>query len=226
MTSTTSAASATRRISLAIAPGSSGCTSLTRGRAPVCATREASRRELLSVISPGPSADPTGRISSPVGMIAVTGCRVTFSVACPAVAAAARPAARSRWPAGSSWLAGKSSPPARTFSPRRRAGDLGAAVGAELDPLAFHHRVQACRHQIAGIDPGERRGGQLPDAGGTGGPALIAMPSIAAQAERGEGQRARTATAVTRPSPSRTGTSSAAGRPRQPAAAHASIHCE
>jgi hypothetical protein len=40
--------------------------------------------------------------------------------------------------------------------------DLGAPVGVEPDPLALHHRVRARRHRIAGIDPGERGGGQLP----------------------------------------------------------------
>ena len=48
----------------------------------------------------------------------------------------------------------------------RRAGDLGAAVGAELDPLALHHRVHARRHQVAGVDPDERAGGQRPHADG------------------------------------------------------------
>jgi hypothetical protein len=57
------------------------------------------------------------------------------------------------------------------------------------------------------------------------GPALTAMPSIAARAERGAGQRAWTGTAVTLASPSRSGTCSAAGVPGQPAAAQASIHC-
>src|SRR5438067_1505809 len=57
MTSTMSAASAACRISLAIASGSSGCTSLMWGRAPISPAREASKRELLSVTSPGPSAD-------------------------------------------------------------------------------------------------------------------------------------------------------------------------
>jgi hypothetical protein len=51
------------------------------------------------------------------------------------------------------------------------------------------------------------------------------MPSIAAQADRGEGQRARTGAAVTRPSAPETGTGSAAGAARHPAAVHASIHC-
>jgi hypothetical protein len=63
-------------------------------------------------------------------------------------------------------------------------------------------------------------------AGEAVGPALIAMPSIAAQAERGAGQRARTGAAVTLPSPSQTGTCSAVGTPRHPAFVHAPIHCE
>ena len=51
---------------------------------------------------------------------------------------------------------------------RRRSGDLRATVGAELDPLALHHRVHAGRHQVAGIHPGERAGGQLPYTDGSG----------------------------------------------------------
>jgi hypothetical protein len=54
--------------------------------------------------------------------------------------------------------------------------------------------------------------------------ALIAIPSIAAQADRGEGQRARTGAAVTRPSAAETGTGSVAVGTRHPAAVHASIH--
>ena len=108
-----------------------------------------------------------------------------------------------------------------------RAGDLGAAVGTKLDPFPRHHRVQADRYQIAGIDPGERPGRQLPRARrNRPSQPLIAIPSIAAQSARGTGQRARTGATVTRPSPSCTGTSCGAGAPRQPAAAHASIHCE
>ena len=51
------------------------------------------------------------------------------------------------------------------------------------------------------------------------------MPSIAAQADRGEGHRARTGAAATRPSAPETGTGSAVGVLRHPAAVHASIHC-
>ena len=40
----------------------------------------ASMTELLSTMSPGPSGVPTGRTSSPVGMIATTGCLVTSRV--------------------------------------------------------------------------------------------------------------------------------------------------
>ena len=35
------------------------------------------------------------------------------------------------------------------------AHDPFAAVGAELDPFALHHRIYACRDLIAGIEPGE-----------------------------------------------------------------------
>src|SRR5215472_4816994 len=84
-----------------------------------CRARAASMTELLSTISPGRSTEPAGLISSPVGMIATTGCRVTESTACPAAAAAARSAGRSRRPAGtSSWPSWKSSPVLRTLCPR------------------------------------------------------------------------------------------------------------
>ena len=52
---------------------------------------------------------------------------------------------------------------------RRRAGDLGAAAGAELDPLALYHRVHAGRQQVAGVHPDELGGTQLPDADLAGG---------------------------------------------------------
>ena len=226
MTSTRSAASAARRISAVIASGSSGCTSLTRGRAPASPARAASRRELLSVTSPGPSADPTGRISSPVGMIATTGRRATSSVSCPAAAAPARSAGRRRWPAGmSSSPAGKSSPMARTFSPRGAGPVIWALPSASnwtrsrsttvSMPAGIGSPVSTQVNDVAASC-------HTPTAAGT---ALIAMPSIAAQAKRGAGQRARTGATVTRPSPSRTATCSAAGVPRQPAPVHASIHC-
>ena len=228
MTSTMSAARAARLISRAITSGSSGCTSLTRGRAPVSPAREASRTELLSVTSPGPSADPTGRISSPVGMIAATGRRATVSVACPAAAAVARSAGRRRWPAGmSSSPAGKSSPAARTFRPggagpviwtlpsawsrtRSRSTTVSMPTGTGLPVSTQVNEAAASCHTPAA----------------PAGPAVIAMPSIAAQAKRGAAQRARTGAAATRSCPSRVGTSSTAGTPRQPAATHASIHCE
>ena len=54
--------------------------------------------------------------------------------------------------------------------------------------------------------------------------ACAAMDGIAAQADLGMGQRARTGAAVTRPSPARTGTGCGVGTPRQPAVVHAAIH--
>ena len=55
------------------------------------------------------------------------------------------------------------------------------------------------------------------------GPA-IAMPSIAAQSQRGDGHRACTGSARTRSSPSATCTFSGTGEPCHPAAAHALVH--
>ncbi len=231
MTSTTSAASAARRTSAVIASGSSGWTSLTSGRAPVSPARRASQRELLSTTSPGRRADPIGLISSPVGMIAATGLRAVSSVTCPAAAAAARSAGRSRWPAGiSSRPAEMSSPLARTCRPRgagpviqalpsapgwTRSRSTTVSVPAGIgSPVSTQANADAAsRHRPTAWS------GEEADA------ARIAMPSMAAQAERGAAQRAWTGATVTRPSPSPTGTCSAAGTPRQPAAAHASIHC-
>ena len=85
----------------------------------------------------------------------------------------------------------------------------GSPVSAQANAeAASRHRPAVSAEPLASVEP-----------------ALIAMPSIAAQADRGEGQRARTGAAVTRPSEPETGTGSAAGAPRHPAAAHASIHC-
>ena len=52
----------------------------------------------------------------------------------------------------------------------------------------------------------------------------IAIPSIAAQSQRGDGHRACTGAARTRSSPSATWTFSGTGQPHHPAAAHALVH--
>ena len=69
---------------------------------PSSAACAASIIELVSAISPGASSVPTGRISSPVGMITTRGLRRTTSSTTPAAAQAAMSTGRSRWPSGSS----------------------------------------------------------------------------------------------------------------------------
>ena len=64
-----------------------------------CAT---SISELVSRISPSCGGDPTGTISSPVGITATRGFRRTCSSVAPAAAAAATSTGRSRCPSGSS----------------------------------------------------------------------------------------------------------------------------
>ncbi len=84
MTSTRSAWPAACLSSTARASGSSGTTALTRGTAPSWRHRAASMSEFVSMMSPKRGTVPTGRISSPVGMIATTGRRATVTVDVPA----------------------------------------------------------------------------------------------------------------------------------------------
>ena len=233
MTSTTSATRAARRTSAAIAAGSSGCTSLMRGQAPICSAREASMRELLSVTSPGPSAEPIGWISSPVGMIAATGRRAISSVTCPVAAAAARSAvAGDGLPGAATGRPGSPRPLARTFNPgpapvpairalpsepswtRSRSTTVSMPAGTGSPVSTQANEDAASRHRLAAS------AGRPAD-----GRAFIAMPSIAAQAAPGDGRRARTGAAVTLPSASRIGTCSATGSPSHPTFVHASVHC-
>ena len=170
--------------------------------------------ELVSVMSPRRSAAPTGRISSPVGMIATTGRRATATVACPPAAAAARSPGRSRRPAGtSSSPAAKSSPAARTFLPRAAATVAPPSAGraAMSTPPSscgssrsrIDHGVGARRHRVAGVDPLERPGRQphrgRPARAGSGAPRRQRRPvgrahrdavHRGAVATRGDGQRA------------------------------------
>jgi hypothetical protein len=126
----------------------------------------------------------------------------------------------------SSWPAGKSSPEARTFSPRGAGPVIWALPSAPNRTRSRWTTVSmpaGIRLPVSTHANSAAVNCQTPAA--SAGAALIAMPSIAAQAKRGAGQRARTGAAVTLPRPSRTGTSSAAGASFQPAAAQASIHC-
>jgi hypothetical protein len=229
-TSTRLAASAAARTDAAILSASSGCTSLASTRAPARAARAASMIELLSTMSPRRSGVPTGRISSPVGMIATVGWRAVHSVAWPAVAAAARSAGRSRRPAGmSSSPAGKSSPHARTFRPRGAGPVITAAPSARIVTRSRSTTVSMPSGIGSPVSTQVKAvGGSVHDAtaalGTPGSPAAIAMPSIAAQSHRGDGQRASTSSAVTRPSAAATGTRSDAGPPRHPAAEQAAVH--
>ena len=228
MTSTMSAASAARRISAAIASGSSGCTSLTTGQAPASVAWEASRRELLSVTSPGPSADPTGRISIPGRDDRDDRPPGDFQRGMPGRG-------------GSSQIG-----PAQTVTCRdeQLAGREVLATGAHVPPRgagpviwalpSLPNRTRSCSTTVsvpAGIRlPVSTQANEVAASChapvSSTGPALIAMPSIAARADRGAGQRAWTGAAVTRPSPSRSGTCSTAAVPGQPAAVHISIHRE
>jgi ferredoxin len=45
-------------------------------------------------------------------------------------------------------------------SARCRTGDPRAAVSVDPDAFALYHRVHARWYRIAGVDPGERRGGE------------------------------------------------------------------
>ena len=118
MTSTRSAPEGQPRSSAASASGSSGSTSLTCGqRAQLTAARGEHERVGVDDVA-RPRGDPTGRISSPVGMIATAGRRATApSRARPPRRRPGRPAAAGG-PAGSSTSpAAKSSPSARTCCP-------------------------------------------------------------------------------------------------------------
>ena len=182
--------------------------------------------EFVSMMSPKRGTVPTGRISSPVGMIATTGRRATATAACPPAATAARSPGRSRRPAGTRTSpAAKSSPAVRTFRPRAGVsrpvaaarpgagggGDQHAAVRLRQQALPHDHGVRARRHRVAGVDPLERPGGQphrpvvrsrvagagvatSAAAAAARSAARTAIPSIAAQSERGDGHRAATGT--------------------------------
>ena len=59
------------------------------------------------------------------------------------------------WPA---WKSSTDSP--HMPSARSGTGDPGAAVSVDPDAFALYHRVHARWYRIAGVDPGERRGGE------------------------------------------------------------------
>jgi len=230
MTRTRSAASPASHVAAARTSGSSGCTSVTTGMAPHCTVRAASIREFVSVNSPGPSTEPTGRISSPVGMMATMGCRATGSAAWPPAAAALRSAGVSRRPAAmSSSPAWKSSPLARTWRPRvtgpaTRALPSGRSATRSRSTTVSVPAGMGSPVSIEVNAAADSTCWPASDAAPGTEAAATAMPSIAAQAKRGAAQRARAAAAATRPSASRTGTCSTTGSPCQPAAVHAATH--
>ena len=214
MTSTRSASRAARRISAASASGSSGCTSLTTGTAPTWRHRPASMSELVSKISPG----PRGRAHRPDlvpggndrhdrrprhGNRRAPGRRRRGQVARPQPAA--RPGRAPRPPRSPPRPAGRSSPaPARGRRPTAAMMTLPSSCGSS------HSRITTVSAPsgigVSGVDPREGsrpaaapRRRPRPDRGAAAyrraarparTAAETAMPSIAEQSDRGDGQRA------------------------------------
>ena len=111
MTITRSDLAAAVRTAAAISSGMSGATSKRCASHPIASAWAASITEFVSGSWPSPSSEPTGRISSPVGITVTTGRRLTTSSVAPAAPAAATSTGRSRWPAGSSSSAALTSSP-------------------------------------------------------------------------------------------------------------------
>ncbi len=120
---------------------------------PTCSAWATSISELVSRIAPARGGEPTGTISSPVGMTATRGRRRTSSSVWPAAAAAATSTGRSRCPWGSRQLARADVLPDRphVLVRRDRGHDLGV-VAHHVHVLAHHHGVVPVGHRVAGVD--------------------------------------------------------------------------
>ena len=194
---------------------------------PISAACAASIIELVSGISPGASSVPTGRISSPVGMITTRGLRRTSQLDHAGRGAGgdvdrAQPVALGQQQlGGADVLADR----ADVLVGRHGGAQLGAPVRSVVHVLAHDDGVVAGRQRVAGVDDLEvvqqHRCG-LGGADGLGGPHGDAVHGRGV--ERGEDRRAHTDSAVTRPTASPTGSRTASTRGGQPAAAHASRH--
>ena len=98
-------------------------------------------------------------------------------------------------------------PPSSCGSSHSRSTTVSASAGIG-SPVSIHSNVPAGSRTAlpsAAVAPPVSRA------------ARTAMPSIAEQSDRGDGQRATIGSALTRPSASATGTCSAAGPASQPA---------